>query len=564
VPRFGVLVLTAVLGAIVLPSTALGAVHSGSGTDPGGDGPTGARDLTALSATYDDVAGSVSVTIGLGAVADASTSTTAIATVGTLDPAGMCGATDAPFVLLGARTDSPDGADALWTLNGGTSSSATLAHAGTSLTISVTSAQLVGGTPNCATASLYDNTTSATHYDDFDAPIALTAPAPPPTQPPAPPAPAPTPAPTPVPTPTPPAVPATKAPAHVPVVKGPKLTLAVSGVPRTIRRNRAMKVKVKVLNGGTAAARSVKLKVGTARGLSVTPRTVSIKTIKQGKSSTHTIRITLTRKARTVTTVSLTASGAQKLVARSRLALRIGTARPAPKPKAPPPGQTGPAKPANPLVGTYWWYNVNHPDYAWDNRGVYFIDANWAYRGLPKGGLPTSCTAVTATGEDTDGCIQYTYDAATGVVTLGDKAGTFTGGALTIDDQTYDALVIAAPGARYSANLTHRSFHGLCGPYSFCTTSLETLALLPDGEFVRSSSSLSTLDTAVGFSAAGAYPPDQHGTYEVQVGGKIHFAYADGTTKDQTFAVQTTAGAPDPTTAGVMVDDENFYYEAPD
>jgi hypothetical protein len=359
-------------------------------------------------------------------------------------------------------------------------------------------------------------------------------------------------------------VPATKAPAHVPVVKGPKLTLAVSGVPKTIHRNRAMKLKVKVKNAGTAAARSVKLKVGTARGLSVKPRTVALGALKKGKSSTRTIRITLTRKARTTTTFSLTATGAHQLVARSRLALRIGKAKPAPKAKPPAPGAP-PAKPANPLVGTYWWYNINHPDYAWDNRGVYFVDATWAYRGLPKGGLPTSCTAVTATGEDTDGCIQYTYDAATGAVTLGDKAGTFTGGRLTIDEQSYDPLGIAAPGARYSTNLTHRSFHGFCGPFSFCTTSLETLALLPDGQFVRSASSLSTLDTGVGFTAAGAYPPDQHGTYEVQAGGKIHFAYADGTIKDQTFAVLTnSAHAPDPVAEGVMVDDENFYYEKPD
>ncbi|HEY4096258.1 MAG TPA: hypothetical protein VGM33_12125 [Baekduia sp.] len=44
--RLRVLVLTAVVGAIALPSTALGAVRSGSGTDPGGDQPVAARDLT--------------------------------------------------------------------------------------------------------------------------------------------------------------------------------------------------------------------------------------------------------------------------------------------------------------------------------------------------------------------------------------------------------------------------------------------------------------------------------------------------------------------------------------
>jgi len=45
---------------------------------------------------------------------------------------------------------------------------------------------------------------------------------------------------------------------------------------------------------------------------------------------------------------------------------------------------------------------------------------------------------------------------------------------------------------------------------------------------------------------------DQHGTYEVQAGGKIALTYADGSVKVETFAVDTKNGAPDPNGEVVM------------
>lgn len=117
-------------------------------------------------------------------------------------------------------------------------------------------------------------------------------------------------------------------------------------------------------------------------------------------------------------------------------------------------------------------------------------------------------------------------------------------------------------GARYDVDLVHRGLQGFCGPYSFCTTSLETLRLQPDGQFALGSSTTSTLDTGVAFTGVGSYPPDQRGTYEVQAGGRIHLAFADGTAKDETFAIQVDkAGNPDPGTEGVILDEDNFYKE---
>ncbi|HWH92833.1 MAG TPA: CARDB domain-containing protein, partial [Baekduia sp.] len=358
-----------------------------------------------------------------------------------------------------------------------------------------------------------------------------------------------------------------------PAAKVAQLAIAVSGVPSTIRRSRWMTLKVRVANTGTAAAQAVRLRVGAARGLSVRPRTLTLKTLKAGKSTTRRIKVALTPKARQTTTVRFTAAGAKKLQARGRVALTIGKA----KQKAKPAPGTTPSTPKSPLAGTYWWYNINHVDWAWDNHGVYFIDDRWAYRGIPTGGLPGSCTAVTAgiddKGNETDGCITYTYDAATGAVTLGAAAGTFKNGELRIfdegDERFYERLIVPAAGARYDVDLLHRSFSGMCGLFAGCTTGLKTLKLSGDGQFILSSSVVGTFgDAGTGpFTAVASYPPDQHGTYEVGAGGRIHLVYADGTAKDHTFAIQTVdaggpnAGQPDPVNEGVMLDDDNYYRE---
>jgi hypothetical protein len=349
-----------------------------------------------------------------------------------------------------------------------------------------------------------------------------------------------------------------------------RLALTVSGVPSTIRRGRALALKLRIANTGTATAQGVKLRVGSARGLSVRPRAITtIKTLKAGRSTTRAVRLTLSAKARTTTAVSFTAAGAKRVVGRSRLALRIGKAKAIKKP-APSPGTPAPA-PKGPLAGTYWWYTINHVDYAWDNHGVFFVDDHWAYRGIPKGGPPT-CTAETATtdakGEETDGCLPYTYNSSTGALTLGNAAGTFKDGQLTItdegDEHSYSRLVIPDAGARYDVDLLHRSFHGLCGLLAGCTTSLSSLRMLPDGEFVLSSSSTTTLG-GVGsptFSAVSSFPPDEHGTYEVQAGGRLRLTFADGTVTDKSFAIQTNkAGQPDPVNEGLMLDEDNYYVE---
>lgn len=554
------LLLPAALAALgVCVPTAGATTLSGSGTDPAGDstvGPT--QDIVGVEAAYDD-AGSVTAALTLAAD-PASAPNFVFVAVGTASGGG-CGS---PAVVLGGYSDQAQG---VWGLDSDATSdyqAATVTAAGPKLTITASSPRIAGKAYNCVIATVSPQGSGQPVSDRLDAPATLTAPvvaAPPPVTTPAPAPPAPAPAPAPA---------QQTAVAARPAPKVAQLAVTITGVPKTIRRARWMSLRVKVANTGTAAAQAVKLRIGTARGLSVKPKTITLKTVKAGKSTTRTVKLSLTKRARKTTTVLFTASGARKVSARGRLALTIGTAKAIKKPAPTKPGAP-PAKPSSPLAGTYWWYTINHVDWSWDNHGVYFVDDQWAYRGIPKGGLP-ACTAQTAgtddKGNETDGCIPYTYDPASGALTLGTAAGTFKDGRLTITDEgdqrEYSRLIVADAGSRYTVNLTHRWFQGMCGLYLGCTTGLQSLQLLPDGEFINSHSTTSTMgDPGSGpFTYVGSYPPDEHGTYEVQAGGKIHLAFADGTAKDYTFAVQTNqAGQPDPAAEGVMLDDDNYYRE---
>jgi hypothetical protein len=537
----------------LLATSASAALWRGTGNDPTGDGPTPARDVTTVYGGYDDQRGELSAELTFAAAPDPQFF---FVVIGTRAADGTCGA---PFAALGGFTDQAAGS---WARSGGeTQSGVTVAVQGTTLQASVTDASLAGSAFDCATGYVTPQDDTSTRYDTIDPPIGLAGPAPPPVTPapPSPPPAAPTPTPAaPVAPPSPPApAPATKPKA---TKKAPALAVTVSGVPSTIKRNRSMSLKLELANTGTAAATGVRLRAGTARGLSVRPAAFTVKTLKAGKAVTRRVKVRLTAKAKTTTTLSLKATGAKRLRATGRVALRIGKAK-KPKPTTTTPtAGPAPAAPTSPLAGTYWWYTINHVDSAWDNHGVYFLDDQWAFHGIPKGGLPTACSAQVA------GCEPYTYNPATGAVTLGTAAGTFKDGRLSLADEgdvrDFTRLVIPDAGARYEVNLVHRGFQGMCGLYLGCTTWEHWLQLLPDGQFIYSKSTTTTMgDGGLGpFTYVGSYPPDEHGTYAVQPNGRIHLAYADGTAKDFTFAVQLgPAGQPDPGGEGVFLDEDNFY-----
>ena len=365
-------------------------------------------------------------------------------------------------------------------------------------------------------------------------------------------APAPTPAPTTATTPP------------VPVPKEAKLNVTLSGTPSTIKRNRTMKLKLKVANAGAKKSSKITVSVAKARGLSVS-KVKALKALDPAKSRTVTLKVKLSKQAKTSTTMKVTVK-AGKLKQSSSVLLKIGKAKKlAPKP-------TTPQAKKSPIVGTYWWRTVTQIDYAWDNRALYFVDGAAVYSGFPAGGLPATCTTPPQSPEDEfdtrEGCLPYTFDEQSGAVTIGDKAGTFTGGKLTIDGEEYIPLQIPEAGARFAFNEhRHFSFSGMCGMIFGCTTTQQYLSMAADGQFIWTRQSLTTAgDPGLGpWTAVGSYPPDQRGTYEVLAGGKIQLSYADGTVKVETFAVDTnrTTRQPDPLGEGVLIGEDNFYPSDP-
>jgi hypothetical protein len=512
----------AALAAVVMSiaaAPAAAAVRTGGGPDPSGDGTAGlARDVTGVQASYDDASGAIGFQITFAAAPSGGDTSLVAAAVGTKQSNGNC---TSPWGIVGS---SVTGANPTWLRNDGAgtvaSGTATASPSGATLGLSVTAPALAGQSWNCVLVAISDST-GTTIYDGAG-PFDIAAAAPPPAQP------APTPQPTPQPKP---------APKHA------KLAVDVTGIPTTIRRNRWMRLKVAVANPGSAAARKVRLAVGPAQGLSARPRTRTIKLIKAGRRSTATVRVKLTGRARRTTEVAVKAS-AGRLVARQTLALRIGS------PPKPAKSTTGG------LAGHYFWRTVTRVDYAWENHGVAFLDARWAYRGLPKGGLPT-CTRVT------DTCLTYTYDKASGTVTLGGEQGRFdrASGKLTLGSDEYTPLAIPKAGTRYDVSLVNRGFSGFCGLIVGCTTWTDYLTLRGDGQFALSSQSVSSMGgSGVPFTYGWSAPPDQHGTYEVQAGGRIRLAFADGSVSVRTIGIGIGAGGkPDAAGVGLLLDDVNFY-----
>ena len=526
--RIGAALAAVVMSIAVAPASA--AVRTGGGADASGDGTAGpSRDVTAVQASYDDASGAIGFQITFAAPPSGSDSSLVGAAIGTKQTNGSC---NTPWAFL---LSSLSGTSASWVRNDGTGSGpsggSTPTLSGSTLSITASAPVLGGQAWNCAQVLVTDSAVS-TAYDragPFD--IAAAA-APPPAQP------APAPQPTPQPKPAP---------------KRAQLAVNVTGIPTTIRRNRWMRLKVAVANPGSAAARKVRLAVGSARGVSARPRARTFKLIKAGKRSTATVRVKLTGRARRTTRLAMKAT-AGKLVARQTLALRIGS------PPKPAKGATGG------LAGHYFWRTVTRADYAWENHGVAFLDGRWAYRGLPKGGLPT-CTKVTAgvdaEGNPTDGCLTYTYDRHSGAVTLGGEQGRFdtSTGKLTLGSDDYTPLAIPKPGTRYDVSLVNRGFSGFCGLIVGCTTWTDYLTLRGDGQFALSSQSVSSMGgSGVPFTYGWSAPPDQHGTYEVQSGGRIKLTFANGSVSVRTIGIGIGKdGKPDAAGVGLLLDDVNFY-----
>jgi hypothetical protein len=182
----------------------------------------------------------------------------------------------------------------------------------------------------------------------------------------------------------------------------------------------------------------------------------------------------------------------------------------------------------------------------------YFANGQFAYRGRPSGGLP-DCPAATAQGDD-DGCIPYTYDPATGTVTVDGKSGSLTAPhVLRLSDGPYAEAETPAAGTTFDLYAHSLNGSGVCGVS--CTYVASEILFKPDGAFARSTS-VSSSTPEGDFTAL---PPDQHGTYAIQAGGKVLFTYAGGHTLTETIGIMNADDDhPDPQ-YGILLDGSIYW-----
>jgi alpha-galactosidase-like protein len=526
--------VTAILGLLVSAPAAAADVLTAEVDAESGDQAVAGRDITGLSVRY-DTAGRISATVSLRGAPSAGDPTLVIVHMGTIS-----GTTCAPPAAV-VGTPLAAAEPAVWAFDGG-EGPATKAINASTVALEAAAPALA----NLAQRCVWAQTTDGVARLDETSGWGELAPAPPPDPGPAPPAPQPQPQPSP--------------PSSPPVQPEPKRVakLAVAGLTKTVKRNRATRLKLRVSNTGSAPARDVRLALGRARGATAKPRTARWRRLAAGKSVTATVRVKLTRRARRTTRIAVRVRARGNVRATGAIKLAIAGKKRKP---ARPPAVKGA------LVGRHFWGFRSRPDYAWENHGVYFVDDRWAYEGLPKGGLPR-CTSVTEELDDKgkpigDGCRRYTYDRVSGALTVGDLTGTYKDGKLTLDEIEMRELTTPKPGTRYELKLDHRGFSGFCGLITGCTTWQETLGLLPDGQFVRTSRTVSTIGgSGTPFVGLINYPPSERGTYEIQSRGRIRLAFADGTIRVETIGIQRNEqGKPDPVNTGLLLDDTNFYPE---
>ncbi len=321
--------------------------------------------------------------------------------------------------------------------------------------------------------------------------------------------------------------------------KGPAVSVTAAN-PKPVARAHWTAVKVRIANRTGTPMSGLVLAVKPARGVAASVVGArkgalqrAVPAIRAHRSVTIVVRLHPGRNAavRSVSTVSVTRRG--RLKARRGIPVTVRVSRPAP------------AIPANPLVGRYFYttYLVGATMYY---RTYYFASDRFAYKGRPSGGLPACSTGATA--GVSDGCIPYTYDTATGTVTVDGMTGSETRPhLLKLNGVGYAEAVPPAVGATFATTVHNLQGAGLCG--TSCVFSTSTISFTAAGYFAYTSTvSGSTPDG--GFSYL---PAEQHGTYRVLSGGRLELTFASGQVQVRTIVLMLNrADQPDPAYAMLL------------
>lgn len=444
--RLGLVAVLVVMGlSLVLAATAGAEVRSGSVTDPVDGGLPAGLDLVSVDVGYDPTAGTITAQMTTRGAPELGLPAGLAIGLGALQNGECAG----PYALILGIDSSPP--EAAWQF-GVSEGSAAMSVNGTTTSLSATGPALAGQAFNCAEGLSFVREGGSTVFKDDTAPIQLAGPPPAPPAAPSNPTPAPTPASPPTPT--------------------PKPNLVVPSKTVTLQRNAWKKVAVKITNTGDAAAVKVAVKVGKARGVAIRPKSgkLNLKSIAPGKSKVVAFKAMLTRKAKRSSMLTLAIIGGKGLRATGSVTLETWT-KPPPKKKgkkekAPPPAAT------SPLAERIFYAYRSEANESAKLIGYAFIDGEWAYHGIPAEGLPT-CTSTTGDGtkEGAEGCVKYTFDPATGTVTIGSATGKLNpGGDLEVDGETYSATSIPPAGTQLALEQEYIGYQGICGLITGCST----------------------------------------------------------------------------------------------
>jgi len=317
-----------------------------------------------------------------------------------------------------------------------------------------------------------------------------------------------------------------------------------------LTRGKAIAVKVKVTNASHAAIAGASARVSASKGIAAALShakrgTLKLGTIKPRKHKTVTLRLTPGAAAAAASSATIAVKAKRGVRTSLKLKLKLAAAAPTPTPTpTPTPAPQG-------LSGRYFFSTqlIGATTYMY---GVYFVDGQWAYRGVPAGGLP-ACSARTAPNQTDDGCVPYTYDPSTGALTVDGVAGSLVGDVFKLDGTGYAEAVPPAAGSRYDVSARSINGAGICG--ISCSFVTHDLTLTGDGQFGL----ITTVSGSTPDSQFAALPPNQHGTYAIDQRGRVTFSYADGSVQTDTISImQNDAGAADPSYAFIL--DSTIYW----
>jgi len=293
-------------------------------------------------------------------------------------------------------------------------------------------------------------------------------------------------------------------------VHAPKAANLPIGVPT--------KVKVKVANHGKKPIAGVVLLANHSKEVKVSPAKAKVGTLKPHEATAETFTVTVTAAGKPRLQFVAKAPGQAK--AHDGVALKVSG--------APPKEEEAKKMPA--IIGRYFWntYQLLTTTYM---HAYYFVDEHWVYRGVPKEGPPT-CSGQTANGEE-DGCLPYTWNEATGALTIGGTGGEYKvdSHGLKVGEESFSEALLPDAGTKVDASGSYINQFGIC-PIS-CSFVTVDLQMSSNGEFARASGVSGFFGEGGSY---GALPPEDHGTYAIEPRGRITFNYADGHVVTETVA----------------------------